>query len=527
MTDPSVYAVTSGADDALWRENVRSPSSLMQLARNPYMLTMLAEVYARRNGVLPENRGELFDSFVSTLLAREKLAAFDPASGSVDLTDEGKKLLIALEQVAYAMQVQRAERSGEGDYSAATALPLTAVKPRLSDRMLYLAVSASLLTLGDEVRFTHQLLQEYFAARYMRGEIAAGRLKAADIWLPERWWERTNWEEAAVLLAGLYSDDCTPVLDWLADANPEVAGRCIARSGAHTPEATKARLRDRWLPRLTDLKRDPQPQARAAVGRALGMFRIDGKPADHRKGVSLRADGLPDLDWVEIPAGAFTYGEGKTQKRLNLPRFFITRCLITYAQFQAFVDAPDGFYNPLWWDGLAADDKHKAAPGEQWFKYWTHPRERVSWYDAIAFCRWLSAKLGYEVRLPTEQEWEKAARGTDGRLYPYGKDYDPVKGNTSDTDIGQTSAVGIFPNGASPYGVLDLSGNLWGWCLNRYNEPDNVDLSGTDLRVVRGGSWNYDLYDARAVFRSGNYPDGRDLYIGFRVVVSGVPVESS
>ena len=106
------------------------------------------------------------------------------------------------------------------------------------------------------------------------------------------------------------------------------------------------------------------------------------------------------------------------------------------------VTDPEGFYHAGWWKDLALPEGHNHAPGEQAFEFWNHPRERVSWFDAIAFCRWLSARLGCEVRLPTEQEWEKAARGTDERIYPYSNDFDPAKGSTSETGIGQTSAVG-------------------------------------------------------------------------------------
>jgi hypothetical protein len=144
----------------------------------------------------------------------------------------------------------------------------------LDERQRYQAASANLLSLGDEVRFTHQLLQEYFVARAMRERIfpverfsksfsardlenrATTSLRAADIGAerrglerrrfggPKNWWQPTNWEEATILLAGLYSDDCTPVLLWLAEAQPELAARCIVESGAHTPEATKLRLRE-------------------------------------------------------------------------------------------------------------------------------------------------------------------------------------------------------------------------------------------------------------------------------------------
>lgn len=493
-----------------WQRERDNPSGLMLLAHNPYMLRMLAEVYMDRDGDLPPNRGELFKSFVEQLLIREGIAWRDEYSQLAFLSAEGEALLVGLAQLAYTMQIQRAT---EEDGNALTVLPLADVKVLLTDRLLYLGGSTSLLMVGDEVRFSHQLLQEYFAAIYLRDRIFGGTtstlsgagwrmlappLQSADIWKPDTWWERTNWEEAVILLAGLYSDDCTPVLNWLADANPEVAAQCIVRSGATTPDTTKIRLRNQWLPRLIDLRREPQPPARAAVGRALGLFQINGRMADNRKGVGLRADGLPDLDWVEIPAGEFISGEEKWERRQKLPRFFITRYLVTYEQFSAFLTASDGFYNTEWWDGLGVLDKHKAQPGEQRFKYGNHPREMVNWYETVAFTRWLSAKFGYEITLPTEEEYERAARWLDGRIYPWGNEYISGYANIDETSenvgmyfLEQSSAVGIYSQGSSVEGVHDLFGNMWEWSLDGIEG----DLGSRKFRVQRlcGGSWCNDL----------------------------------
>lgn len=162
-------------------------------------------------------------------------------------------------------------------------------------------------------------------------EFRAGRLKAAGIWPPDRWWERTNWEEATILLAGLYSDDCAPIVEWVAEANPEVAARCVTRSGAGFAEATRERLRSQWIPRLTGLKRDAEPKARAAVGRALGLTGLD-----NRKGVGIvetpigdgRVVALPDMSWVEIPGGEFKYGDKRESDnpppKLTLATFHIS-----------------------------------------------------------------------------------------------------------------------------------------------------------------------------------------------------------
>jgi formylglycine-generating enzyme required for sulfatase activity len=156
----------------------------------------------------------------------------------------------------------------------------------------------------------------------------------------------------------------------------------------------------------------------------------------------------------------------------------------------------------------------------------------VSWYDAIAFCRWLSHRLGgtydlerpadWAVRLPTEWEWEKAARGMDGLTYPYAKSFDKTKSNTSESGIGRTTPVTTYPGGASPYGVLDMSGNVWQWTLGSYDPPadrvETTELVSSARRVVRGGSWDYGRDHARAAFRNIYDPAGRDYNLGFRVM---------
>jgi formylglycine-generating enzyme required for sulfatase activity len=199
--------------------------------------------------------------------------------------------------------------------------------------------------------------------------------------------------------------------------------------------------------------------------------------------------------------------------------FDISKYPVTWAQYRSFLLAADGYQNADWWQGLS---RRKPEPGEQYRQQDNHPAENVSWYDAIAFCRWLSARLGYEVRLPTEWEWQQAATGGHAENeFPWGADWSSAHANTVESHLGRTTAVGLYPQGASPQGVRDMSGNVEEWCLNEYRVPQRVECSGNGFRAVRGGSWSDTEFHARARYR--DYvivPARRDDNLGLRVVRS-------
>jgi formylglycine-generating enzyme required for sulfatase activity len=170
------------------------------------------------------------------------------------------------------------------------------------------------------------------------------------------------------------------------------------------------------------------------------------------------------------------------------------------------------------------------APWEKYSSLANHPVVAVTWHDAMAYCRWLADRLrnwqdmpqplasllreeGWQVHLPSEAEWEKGARGVGGRIYPWGEEADPDRGNYADVGIGATSAVGCFPGGASPYGALDMAGNAWEWCQSLYKpypyraDDGREDLRGSGDRVVRGGAFDNPAIDVRSAIRIRLRPD--------------------
>ncbi|MGH7754366.1 MAG: formylglycine-generating enzyme family protein, partial [Gemmatimonadales bacterium] len=264
------------------------------------------------------------------------------------------------------------------------------------------------------------------------------------------------------------------------------------------------------------------PVERARAGDALGRL---GDPR-------FRADAwhLPDeplLGFVEVRAGPFRMGSDKRkdslafddetpQHKVSLPTFYIARFPTTVAQFRAF----------------AEDSGFKLGDADCLRGIANHPVVLVSWHEASKYCEWLTAKLrGWDrtpeplrsllrsgkdggtpwtVTLPSDEEWEKTARGTDGRVYPWGNDPDPNRANYDDTRIGTTSGVGCFPGGRSPYEVEEMSGNVWEWTRS---------AMGKD-RVLRGGSFWDLLQLVRCADRLRLHPHNWSGGSGFRVVLS-------
>ncbi len=225
------------------------------------------------------------------------------------------------------------------------------------------------------------------------------------------------------------------------------------------------------------------------------------------------------LEWCAIPAGSVKIQRESGTDTTAVPAFHISKYPITNHQFQAFVDASDGYRDARWWDfAPAAQEWRRAHPEalEVASGLGDYPRVNICWYEALAYCRWLSAQTNLQITLPTEHQWQRAAQGSDERLYPWGSEFDPAHCNTYESRIRRITPVKQYPSGASPYGVMDMVGNVWEWCLNA--QDGTLDLSSRAKRAVRGGSFISVQERSRITSYFHLNPLCRYDTIGFRVV---------
>lgn len=242
----------------------------------------------------------------------------------------------------------------------------------------------------------------------------------------------------------------------------------------------------------------------------------------------------PPFAWIYIPEGKVvllenrydgSYVEKGVAKTFDVPAFAIAKYPVTNAQYTKFIEA-GGYQQQKWWrdDGWQLKPPDGTAP--RCSKVDTllrsdHPVVGISWYEACAFCSWLSEASGEKIMLPTEQQWQRAAQGEDRRAYPWGNEWDDTRCNnsvhhksTSTTPINQYDG-----KGDSPFAVSDMSGNVCEWCLTDYETGEN-ELSKINAPVLRGGSWlDTDLTWLRVDFRGANHPNDWEDDWGFRCVL--------
>ena len=215
------------------------------------------------------------------------------------------------------------------------------------------------------------------------------------------------------------------------------------------------------------------------------------------------------VEMVKVPKGPFLYGEGRILETIDFD-YWIDQYPVTNEKYYEFILA-DGYGNQAYWseEGWKWKAENNITVPEHWndteWNKADHPVVGVSYYEAEAYAKWAGK------RLPTEREWEKAARGEDGREYPWGEWFDKNICNSSEAAIGYTTPVTQYSNGVSPYGCYDMAGNVWEWCADWYDEKQK------DSRVLRGGSWRSNPGNLRVSYRNWFVAVAGTNYIGFRL----------
>jgi formylglycine-generating enzyme required for sulfatase activity len=539
----------------LWQEMAKEDEderSLLKLARNPYMLTVMIDVFTE-DGRLGRNRSELMTRFTEILMkwAKDKC----PSEDWLDETVQRD----ALAMMAFEIQ----DRAGFGTLvktvQAKAVMPVQVqpdanwpALPSPPDKVLDLAASAHIIEMtGDRsaLRFYHQLLQEYYAACEMlkRDPDRLEKMWRWCCWLekdmlkwirPENNYDPlpppppTNWEETTIMAAGLMPENDDRLVQALLEVNPVLAGRCLHEGRAEVAPEIRQAVVERLL--VTISNQEVALRVRIAAGDVLGQL------GDPRLG-----------ELVNIPAGEFLMGDdqdddAKPQHEIFLPDYQIGKYPVTNAEFKEFVRA-GGYTQKRWWtkNGWARKEEGNWAQPKYWgdirFDKPNQPVIGVSWYECLAYCYWRKAETNHHYRLPSEAEWEKAARGTDGRQYPWGNEFEPQRLNSfkGDQIVSVSTQVGLYPTGMSPYGCVDMVGNVREWTSSLWGEDwnkpeykyfydsidgrENLEADNEVLRVLRGGSWVSDQDDTRCSYRVRYLPFLRGgVNGGFRVVVSPI-----
>lgn len=557
-------------------QEIEGSPRLRGFAERPLLLTLMASLARARGRGLPDRRAKLYEQVVELLLdlwecvryrrnEKGEYLLLQPSLSDWLKTDRDAVREV-LEDLAFEAHATQTEAEGTADIAekdlVSQLLGLARSEEVSQKRLIeFLSERSGLLVARGVGVFTlpHRTFQEYLAACHLtRGSFPdeVAELGQSD---PDRWRE-------VVLLAAAKAEEGSVAIVWM-------LARSLCPVG---PEAGEADLQDAWGARLAGLAIADSPRALGQVRREnrdqlerlrswhvrlLGDERFS--PVERAAaGTTLAALGDPRFDeakwflpkgprlgFLEIPEGKFRMGEAKELHEVDLPRYYIARWPVTVAQFRAFVEATEAWEGPR---------EFLEGPGSE-------PMVAVTWHEALVYARWLGGRLRQEaerkkesgwgdeaertfwqglasgdlsVGLPSEAEWEKAARGEDGRAYPWGEKYEKGRANNRESGIGKVSAVGCFPDGASPYGVEELAGNVWEWTRSVWG-PDSreaefkdpyvpgdgrEDLESPSLRVLRGGALDDGPRGVRCAVRYGYGPDARNDTVGFRVVVSPFPL---
>ena len=481
---------------------VNGRREIRKMTRNPVMLTALA-VLQHNNVKLPERRVDLYGSILEWLSKQRAKPGRMPAGDC----------LLRLRELALEMQNHEAGRRKQVTLAwAGEKLARRFANREAAERFLRAeqADSGIVVSRGPDIAYWHLTFQEYLAALEIAGWEDAAQHELLLGGKPRIY--QPEWRETALLYGGLLHSMGPRKVDALLrrvldrmGTRPTLADRakCVGLIGALLPDLVGYTVSDkryaeslRLVMDIFDAEKSKSVpfQDRLAAAEALGQAG-DPRLARHQ--------------WVTIPA-AGNYWIGAQSKdpkgrnfdkeayddevlhEVNLPPFRIGKYPITVAQYLTFVE-------------------EGTAPGrepENWDEQQEHPNwpvVSVTWHQAVAYCEWAGT------RLPTEEEWERAARGPNCTKYPWGKeDIDPSRANYAESKIGHPTPVELYPSGASAEGACDMIGSVFEWTSSEWSK-------GSGTYVWRGGSFGLGRRFARSSCRSSLRPDGQVHSLGFRL----------
>jgi hypothetical protein len=233
---------------------------------------------------------------------------------------------------------------------------------------------------------------------------------------------------------------------------------------------------------------------------------------------------VPSLEWCDVTPGEVYLERDKRRIATRVEAYKMGKYPITNSQYQYFIDAPDGYCADQWWtfspDALSWHHEHP-EPLSSSVSGDLYPRTNICWYEAMAFCLWLSDKTGLQITLPTQQQWLRAAQGDQHLLYPWGNRFDKTRCNTQEGEQKKITPVNFYEDGVSPFGVYDMAGNTWEWCATKVLANITGKLLNSAMEVnyvVQGGCFMGSQDRARSGFYYKLKPIYRYHSIGFRVI---------
>ncbi|MDB4922916.1 SUMF1/EgtB/PvdO family nonheme iron enzyme [Mucilaginibacter sp.] len=503
---------------------------LLEFAKSPYLLFVMCCILVNE-GDLPQNRASLLKIFVEILLSSGRKRS---KRKFADVPDDTQR--IAMSKLAFLIQSEKKGTFFEEDW--AIDVLNKSVSGFSSDSLIYHAVCANLIEKHQHLKFSHQLLQEYFAAFELIDDIENGA-RVEEYFSDAEWWKPTGWEESLLFSVSIVKD-ATNIFKWLIPANPDLAFLCSREHGIKFDNELLSKI---YEPALGERV---SPYAKKEWGELLA------KNGDSRDGVGYSA--VPDIAWIKVPAGQLDIGndvhcgemgfawEGMKVK-IDTP-FLMAKFPVTNGQFEKFIEM--GYNEERFWtkEGFEwkADQQNPLNWKPEAFEDYNQPVTDVTWYEAYAFTKWLNELIGDEVkkaydfpdceiRLATEMEWEYAARYPDGRCFPWGNEYIAGYANIDETAeeakvgpyfLGKKTAVGMYEQGNSALGISDMCGNVWEWCQTiwqqKLSESCNNSPEGDGFRSLRGGSWLNSCIFSRNATRD-HFDAELFVYdVGFRIV---------